>query len=64
MLGGRVKGGLYGQPPQLRQLDGNGNLAFAIDFRSLYATALEKWWGVSSVEALGGKFQTLDFIRV
>ena len=64
VLGGRVKGGLYGQPPQLRQLDGNGNLAFAVDFRSLYATALEKWWGVSSVEALGGKFQTLDFIRV
>jgi hypothetical protein len=24
-------------------LDGNGNLPFAVDFRSLYATAIEKW---------------------
>ncbi len=64
VLGGGVKGGLYGQLPQLRQLDGNGNLPFAVDFRSMYATALDKWWGVSSADALGGKFQTLDVLRV
>jgi uncharacterized protein (DUF1501 family) len=63
VLGGRVKGGLYGQTPQLRTLDGNGNLAFAVDFRSMYATALDKWWGVSSADALGGRFQTLDILR-
>lgn len=45
LAGGRVKGGLYGQSPQLDRLDGAGNLPFAIDFRSLYATALERWWG-------------------
>ncbi|MGB8435539.1 MAG: DUF1501 domain-containing protein, partial [Burkholderiales bacterium] len=45
VAGGRVRGGLYGQPPQLDRLE-NGNLAYAIDFRSLYATALERWWGV------------------
>jgi uncharacterized protein (DUF1501 family) len=63
VLGGKVKGGFYGQMPQLRQLDGNGNLPFAVDFRSIYATALEKWWGVASADALGGRFQTLDIIR-
>jgi uncharacterized protein (DUF1501 family) len=63
VLGGRVKGGLYGQPPQLRTLDGNGNMPFAVDFRSMYATALDKWWGVSSTDALGGRFQTLDILR-
>jgi uncharacterized protein (DUF1501 family) len=64
VLGGRVKGGLYGQPPQLTRLDGNGNLPFAVDFRSLYATALEKWWNVASGDALGAKFQALDLLKV
>jgi uncharacterized protein (DUF1501 family) len=33
------------------------------DFRSLYATALERWWGVSSSGPLGGRFPTLDFVK-
>lgn len=63
VLGGRVKGGLYGLPPALGRLDGNGNLPFAVDFRDLYATAMEKWWGVRSAGALGGRFAPLDFLR-
>ena len=62
VLGGRVKGGLYGLPPALTRLDGNGNLPFAVDFRDLYATALEKWWGVSSMAALNGKFTPVDVL--
>ena len=45
LLGGRVKGGLYGPPPALDRLDGNGNLPFAVDFRDLYATVLERLVG-------------------
>lgn len=63
LAGGRVKGGLYGKPPQLDRLDGTGNLPFAIDFRSLYATALERWWGVDSKPVLGQKFPTLQLLR-
>lgn len=62
-LGGRVKGGLYGAPPQLARLDGNGNLPFAVDFRSLYATALEHWWGVPAALVLGGRFDTLPILK-
>jgi uncharacterized protein (DUF1501 family) len=63
LAGGRVKGGLYGRPPQLDRLDGAGNLPFAIDFRSLYATVLERWWGVNSKRVLGQEFSTLELLR-
>ena len=63
VLGGRVRGGLYGLPPALGRLDGNGNLPFAVDFRDLYATALERWWGLDAVRALNGRFAALDLLR-
>jgi uncharacterized protein (DUF1501 family) len=62
VMGGRVRGGLYGSPPALDRLDGSGNLSHAVDFRAYYATFLERHWGVSSREVLGGAFKTLDFI--
>jgi uncharacterized protein (DUF1501 family) len=63
VTGGRVKGGLYGAAPALSRLDGNGNLPFAVDFRDLYATALERWWRADSVSALKGRFPSLDIVR-
>ena len=63
VLGGRIKGGLYGQRPALDRLDGNGNLPFAVDFRDIYATVLERWWSVNSNVALRGRFTPLDFIN-
>ncbi len=64
VLGGRVKGGLYGQRPALDRLDGNGNLPFAVDFRDIYATVLERWWGVNSTTALRGRFAAVEFLTV
>lgn len=63
VLGGRVKGGLYGAAPRLDRLDGNGNLAFAVDFRSVYATVLERWWGLKSAAVLRGRFDVLELVR-
>jgi uncharacterized protein (DUF1501 family) len=62
VAGGRVRGGLYGQAPQFDRLEG-GNLLHAVDFRSLYATVLERWWGVPATSALGGRFAPLDVLR-
>jgi cytochrome c551/c552 len=59
VLRGKARSGLHGQAPQLNQLE-NGKLAFAVDFRSIHATALEKWWGVGSGNALGRRCGTLD----
>jgi uncharacterized protein (DUF1501 family) len=63
VAGGRVRGGLYGAPPQLGALEG-GNLRHAVDFRSLYATAIERWWGADSARVLGGRFERLDLLKV
>lgn len=61
LLGGGVRGGLYGSHPSLTDLDA-GDLKYRIDFRSVYATVLERWLGTSSVPVLGGQFATLDFV--
>ncbi|MEP7084572.1 MAG: DUF1501 domain-containing protein, partial [Betaproteobacteria bacterium] len=61
--GGRVAGGFYGEQPSLTQLDGEGNTGHALDFRSLYATVLERWWGVPAIEPLRGRFAPVEFIR-
>ena len=61
-LGGRVRGGLYGDGPRLDRLEG-GNLPYAVDFRSLYATVLERWWGVPSAGPLGGRFSPIDLVK-
>jgi uncharacterized protein (DUF1501 family) len=62
-LGGRVAGGLYGEQPSLDRLSGDGNSGFAIDFRRVYATALDRWWGVPSSGPLGGTFTPLPILR-
>jgi uncharacterized protein (DUF1501 family) len=61
--GGRIAGGLYGARPELDRLNGDGNPRHAIDFRSVYATVLERWWGVPSAATLGGHFPTLPILR-
>ncbi len=63
LTGGKVAGGLYGQPPQLNNLDGNGNLPFAVDFRSLYATIIDQWWKADSQVVLGAKFAHLPVLK-
>jgi uncharacterized protein (DUF1501 family) len=63
VTGGRVKGGLYGEAPALGALDGNGNLPHAVDFRQLYATVLERWWGVAAASPLRGRYAPLELVR-
>ena len=62
VLGGRVNGGFFGQAPSLTRLEG-GNLVHSVDFRRLYATVIEKWWGADAKIALSGKFATLGLLK-
>ncbi len=61
VMGGAVKGGLYGQYPSLEDLD-MGNLKFNTDFRDVYSTLLEKWLGVPSQKILEGTFSPLPLL--
>lgn len=55
LIGGGVKGGIYGTYPDLQNTS-IGNVAFKTDFRSVYATVLERWLGQPSQKVLRGTF--------
>jgi uncharacterized protein (DUF1501 family) len=61
-IGGKVKGGMYGADPNLTDLL-QGNLKYTIDFRDVYATIIQGWFGNSAAESalvLGGNFNNLN----
>ncbi|MFL9960990.1 DUF1501 domain-containing protein [Paraburkholderia sediminicola] len=64
LMGARVRGGLYGLPPTLARLDGNGELPLGIDFRQLYATVLGAWWRLDASAILQQRFEPLPLLRV
>jgi uncharacterized protein (DUF1501 family) len=61
-IGKGIKGGVYGQAPDLEKLD-DGDLRFTTDFRSVYGEALEGWLGVQQSKVLGSSFAKVGFMR-
>ena len=64
VLGGIVRGGIYGTAPNLSldpanpTLENNaGDVKFETDFRSVYAKILDSWLGSNSVSVLGGDYR-------
>ncbi|MAF67392.1 MAG: hypothetical protein CMJ84_17260 [Planctomycetes bacterium] len=63
LFGPSVKAGVHGQLPSLAANDlDRGDLKHNVDFRSVYATLLEKWMGTESQPILGEKFPLVDCI--
>jgi uncharacterized protein (DUF1501 family) len=59
IVGDGVKGGFYGTPPSLTDLD-DGNLKMTTDFRRVYATMVDEWLGAENPDAiLKGRFESL-----
>lgn len=56
------KQGLYNNMASLSNLDDNGDLKFEIDFRTIYATILNKWLEVNDEKVLNKSFKQLHFI--
>jgi len=61
VIGGGITGGLYGKHPSLDALD-NGDATFTTDFRSVYATIVEKWFQRPTTGVLAGSFPTLPIL--
>ena len=64
VMGGSVRGGIYGTAPNLRSAPDNPTLEnnsadvrYETDFRSVYARVIEDWLGASSTAILGGDFR-------
>ncbi len=45
IMGGKVRGGIYGRNPDLKRLNKNA-LRHSVDFRSVYGTVATRWWGL------------------
>lgn len=61
VIGPTKKPGPIGKHPSLTDLV-EGDLKFHTDFRSVYATLLERWLGYPSQPALGQKVAPLEFV--
>jgi len=62
VVGNPIHGGIYGEQPSLSDLDSAGNIKFKVDFRSVYATILDKWLGADSKAILGSQFANIGFL--
>lgn len=62
IFGKRIKPGLHGRQPSLADLQ-DGDLKHSIDFRSVYATLLDKWLGADPSKILGSDFERIPFLQ-
>jgi uncharacterized protein (DUF1501 family) len=64
VLGDGVVGGVHGRIPPLDAglLENGKNLAWHTEFRSEYATVIQKWLGADPVPILNGSFPVLGFL--
>ena len=61
VVGGAVRGGVYGDHPSLTDLD-SGDLKFHTDFRAVYATVLQSWLGRNPTDVIAGSFPVLPIV--
>lgn len=62
LMGGAVKPGMHGTPPDLKTLD-EGDLIHRVDFRSVYATVLGGWLGADPKPILEGAFPPVPLLK-
>ena len=62
LMGGKLTNpGFYNPAPDLSNLD-EGDVAFQVDFREVYATVLKNWMGADDKQILGRSFKTLALV--
>lgn len=63
VMGGRVKGGLYGEAPRVQRMFHIGGVAPSVDTRRLWSTVAEGWWNADARAAFGAAYRPLDLLR-
>lgn len=61
VMGRRIHGSLHGTAPDLN-LEKNADLTYSTDFRSVYATVLDRWLDAPADTILGLRHPRLDFL--
>ncbi|MGB0346890.1 MAG: DUF1501 domain-containing protein, partial [Balneolaceae bacterium] len=65
MVFGPVNGGIYGEHADLINLDRSGDPVFGLDYRTIYSSILNSWFGLESSEGvLQGEYEDLGFVNV
>jgi uncharacterized protein (DUF1501 family) len=62
LAGSRCVGGLFGNTPDLSDLD-EGDIKTQIDLREIYAAILDEWLGIDSTAVLGQSFTKTPLFR-
>lgn len=65
MVFGPVKGGQYGSHATLTQLDGSGDPIYGTDYRSIYTSILDDWFGLPPEDlnsVIPGQYDKINFV--
>ncbi len=63
LFGRSVRGGLHGEQPAVGDLDGNGDLKYSVDFRSVYASVIAQLFDTDPADVLGGPYEELPLFE-
>ncbi|MBI3716532.1 MAG: DUF1501 domain-containing protein [Betaproteobacteria bacterium] len=63
LAGGRVAGGLHGTPLDITNVHSIGGPQPVIDYRALYTTVIESWWGQSARGVFDRSFKPLSLLK-
>ena len=65
IFGSDINGGIFGDDPNLENLDENGNLLVQFDYRQIYTTVMANWFGLNAStvnQVFNGDFQAVPFV--
>jgi uncharacterized protein (DUF1501 family) len=62
VMGGRVKGALYGEPPPVERVHQVGGPAPTLDTRQLWTTVVERWWNADAANLFPRRYRPLEIL--
>jgi len=63
VMGGRVKGGLYGEAPPVVRMYPIGGPAPVVDTRRVWTSVAQRWWNADAASLFPQRHAPLDLLR-